>query len=715
MAILGKIRERSVFLIIIIAMALFAFVLTGLFDVNSPLFNKNTNVIGEINGETISREEFAQLVDQQRARTGNRASQLQNVKTAWDNLVREKVYKTQLEKSGIVVGEKDVWDEVLKQPFIQNSPLFKNEIGLFDEEKLKEYIATLKDNAGEDAQSEAQWLGWLEYERNIKTNLELNTYSNLIKIGLGATLKDGERDYLDKNTKYDLEYVHVPLTYIADSLVTVTDDEIKDYVKNHREEFESEASRNLSIVKFDLKATPEDEAAIEAELKNLVNDRDEYSSAAKTNIKVVGLVNTEDYTQFFAENRSDTPIDNAFYTKSRIFPSLKDTIFSFKKGEVYGPYKDGEYFKLTKVVDVKQLPDSVKSRHILIPFLGARSADATVSQTEDEAKKTADSLLTVLKNDTSKFADFAKEFSVDRSNNEKGGDLGWYNYTRMVPEFRDFTFEGSTGDLGVVKTVFGFHIIEIEGQKNKQDAVQLATFSRRIEASEATENTIFERAETFASDLNNGQDMVELAKEKNYTVLPLNSLKELDERVSILGNQREIVKWAFERTTEENEIKRFDIENGYAVVKLDKKNKKGLSIGNSKARVRTILINEKKVQMIKEKMEGATLKEIAEKFAKNVSSSSAVSISSPVLPGVGRVPELIKTLSLLETDKVYDKIEAQNAVFAIKLTKRELPAQIDNFQSFANTLSRTLQNKGNQAYEVLKKTAEIEDNRAVFY
>ena len=301
---------------------------------------------------------------------------MQNVKSAWDHLVRQKVYETQLEKSGVVVGEKDVWDEVLKQPFIQNSPLFKNEAGLFDEEKLKEYIATLKDNAVEDEQSKAQWLGWLDYERNIKSNLELNTYSNLVKVGLGASLKDGERNYLDQNTKFNIDYVYVPLAKIPDSLVTISDDEIKEYVKANREEFKSEEeSRNIRFVKFDIKATPEDEEAIKKELSNLINDRDEYSSAAKTNVKVVGFLNATDHTQFFTENRSDTPLDNAFYTKTRMLPSIKDTIFSFKKGDIYGPYKDGEFFKLTKVVDTKQLPDSVKSRHILIPFLGSRSAD----------------------------------------------------------------------------------------------------------------------------------------------------------------------------------------------------------------------------------------------------------------------------------------------------------------------------------------------------
>ena len=715
MAILGKIRERSVFLIIIIAMALFAFVLTGLFDANSPLFNKNTDVIGEINGETISREEFAQLVDQQRARNGNRGSQLQNVKAAWDNLVREKVYETQLEKSGIVVGEKDVWDEVLSQPFIQNSPLFKNEAGLFDEEKLKEYIATLKDNAQEDEQSEAQWLGWLEYERNLKRNLELRTYSDLIKVGLGATLKDGERDYFDKNTKYDLQYVHVPFSYIADSLVSVTDDEIKDYVRQNKDDYVTEPARNLSFVKFDIKATEEDEAAIIEDLKKLIDDRQEYSTASKGNVNLIGLANATNIEQFFTDNRSDTPLDQAYYTQSRLVPSLKDTIMSFDLGGIYGPYKDGDFYKLTKVTGVKQLPDSVKARHILIPFIGARSADPTVTYTQEQAKNTADSLLTVLKRSTANFAELAKDFSSDRGSKDNGGQYDWYPYNQMVPAFRDFTFEGKVGDLGVVQTDFGFHVIEIEGQKNKQTAVQLATFSRGIEASEATENAIFEEAETFASELTDGKDMLDVAKEKGYTVQPVFSLQELDERLSILGDQREIVRWAFDDATDENDIRRFDIENGYAVVRLNNKIKKGLTIGNAKASIRAKLLNEKKAAMIKEKMQGASLQEIANTFGKTVGTSSAVSMSSPVLPGIGRLPELINILGSFETDKMYDKIESNNAVFAVMVSKKELPATLTNYSNFAKTLAKNLQTRGDRAYEVLKKTADIEDNRAFFY
>ena len=87
MAILGKIRERSLFLIIVIALALFSFVIGDVFTRGGMGGNKNS--VGEINSENISIEEFSQLVEQERARTGTRGSQLQSVNAAWDNLVRE--------------------------------------------------------------------------------------------------------------------------------------------------------------------------------------------------------------------------------------------------------------------------------------------------------------------------------------------------------------------------------------------------------------------------------------------------------------------------------------------------------------------------------------------------------------------------------------------------------------------------------------------------
>lgn len=711
MAVLSQIRERSLFLIIIIALALFSFVLSGLFDGN--LFNKTATNIGEVNGEPISREEFAQQVEFYRTRSNGRSTNSQNVNNAWNSLVREKIYQTQLEKSGIVVGEKDVWDALVGQISMQNNPQFMNEIGLFDEEKLKEYIANLKDGAEENEQGAATWMSWINYEKSVKENLEQNTYNALIRAGLGRTLKEGENDYLFKNTSVDLDFVYVPFNSIPDSLVSVSNDEIEAYIKAHPKEYTVKESRDIKYVAFPVIATEEDEAEIRQELQGLIEDREEYSNAAKTMMQVRGFRSATDMGAFNADHGSDTPFDALYYQKSALPKILADSLFDREPGYVYGPYKDNGFYKLSKVTDVKQLPDSVKASHILIPFQGSAAADPAVTQSSEEAQKMADSLMAVVKGDGSKFEQIARELSVDQVSAARGGDLGWFVYRTMVPEFRDYTFENETGDIGVVQTRFGFHIIRIDDQKNKQKAVQVATFSRKIDPSEKTENEVFEKAETFAADLSGGADMEELATAGNLLAQPVLGLEVFDDNVAQLGSQRQIVRWAFEEGTKVNDVRRFDTENGYTVVVLDKKNKAGLSARGKN--VRGILLNQKKAALIKERSTGETLDEIATQNNVRKQSARAVSNASPVFGGAGRFVEIAGVVTALEENQLTSNILGENGVAFALVTKRTPATELNNYSGSRADLERTLKARSFQIYEAIKENSDIEDNRPLFY
>ena len=408
MAVLSKIRERSLFLIIIIALALFSFVLSGLFDGN--LFNKNKTNIGEVNGESIDREEFAQQLEFNRSRSNGRTTNMQNVNNAWNSLVSEKIYSTQLEKSGIVVGEKDVWDAIVSQVEQYRNPQFLNEAGLFDQEKLKEYIATLQDNSSESDQGKNEWLGWLNFEKNIKQNLERNSYNSLIGAGLGSTLVEGKSNYYFQNTNVDLDYVYVPFSSIPDTLIDVSKDEITNYVKNHSKDFKAEESRDLQYIMFEINPTEEDERAIKTEMLQLINDREEYSNAAKSNIQLLGFKNANDISEFNLENDSDNNFDENFYTKNSLPKIVSDSLFDKDVNTVYGPYKENGFLKLSKILNTKHLPDSVKASHILIPFIGSSTADESVTQTEEEVKAVADSILNVVRSNNSKFEDLAKNY-----------------------------------------------------------------------------------------------------------------------------------------------------------------------------------------------------------------------------------------------------------------------------------------------------------------
>lgn len=712
MAVLSKIRERSLFLIIIIALALFSFVLSGLFDGN--LFNKIPSEIGEVNGEPIGREDFAQQVEFYRSSSNGRTSNSQNVNNAWNSLIREKVYETQLKKSGVVVGEKDIWDALVNQIKTQGSPQFMNEAGLFDEEKLKEYIATIQENSEEDAQGQAAWLNWLNYEKRLKNNIEQTTYNSLIRAGLGSTLSEGESDYYFQNTSIDLQYVYVPFSTISDSLVAVSDNEINAYIKKHPKEYSAEESRDIQYVVFNIVPSSEDEEEIRSELSLIINDREEFSNAAKTTVEIEGFKNSNNMIEFYSENGSDTPFDSSFYTKNSIPKGTidVDTLFNAKINEVFGPYKENGSYKISKITAVKQLPDSVKASHILIPYLGSGSADPTVTQTEEDAKKMADSILAVLKVDKSKFSEIAIESSSDKLSGAKGGDLGWFTYNRMIPEFRDYVFENNVNDMDIVKSQFGFHIIRIDGQKNVQKNIQLAVFSRKIEASEKTENDLFEKAETFSSDLSAGKDINELAKENNFVVSNAN-LEIFDDDISQLGSQRQIVRWIFEDNVEVNDIKRFDTDNGYAVVFLSKKNKAGLSAKGKN--VRSIILNQKKADLIKERSTAETLEEIAKQNNTIVRTSLAISNTSPVFAGQGRLTDIAGVVTFIDENSIAKNIIGKNGIAFADLTKKNLPTELKNYSSNKKSIERELQSRSSQIFNAIKDNSEIVDNRAMFY
>ncbi|RBW62357.1 peptidylprolyl isomerase [Tenacibaculum sp. E3R01] len=704
MAILSKIRERSMFLILVIGLALFAFVLDP--STISDFFNASkVNEVGDVNGESISRQEFAEALDAYKKQTGNRVSEMQAAKTVWNNLLRQKIYKSQLEEAGITVGEADIMQALFDSPTVQGDQRFQTS-GIFDKSKLKEHLATIKD-ANND-----EWRAWQNYMVSLRDNLEKTTYDNLVSSGLGASLKEGEGQYLTENTKVSGKYVYVPYTSIADSTVTVKKSDVKAYIESHKNQYQVEASRDVKFVKFDIVPTLEDEEAIRAEVAKLIEDSEDPNNR---NI-LKGLKNTTDYVAFLEDAKSDISLDDNFKFKAQVPQGIADKLFEGKEGEVFGPYKDNDYFKLSKITKITQLPDSVQSRHILIPFIGANPSGYEPTKNEADAKIMADSLLTVLKADSSKFEDLAKELSSDKGSADKGGFYDWFGYNRMVPEFRDFAFEGKKGDMGVVKTVFGFHIIKIENQKNFQPAMKLATFGKKIEASEATENTIFQNAETFALNLTNGKKYIDLVKEKSLTSLPAVGLKVLDENVPGIGNERAIITWAFGKDVEVGNFKRFDVDGGYVVVMLTDKTSKGLmSVDKAVQSVRPIILNEKKAEMISSKMSGATLEDIAKSSGQTIRGAVDVNLQSPSLSGVGYEPKIIGAMINAKENKVYTKVVGDRGVYAFVTEKKELPTALPNYDTYRKRIANNRKNKTFQMYEAVKKAADINDSVGSFY
>ncbi|AJR02305.1 peptidylprolyl isomerase [Siansivirga zeaxanthinifaciens] len=703
MAVLNKIRQRSLFLIIIIALALFAFVLADLFKKGSAFTEQDQQIVATINGKDITRADFLQKVEAAQRQAGPNATNTQVMNRVWEQEVRQAIMETQFDKLGITV-EKDQMRDLLKTA-LSNSPEFLNEAGLFDENKLNEYIANLKETTPEGYQ------GWVNYEKSLAANGLQQSYFNLVKAGLTGTLAEGELEHKLEGNKVDVKYVQIPYTSIPDSLVKVSKSDISSYISKNEKKYKVEASRDIKYVQFNEVASIEDENAIKADLNNLLKDKEEYNQTTKANETVLGFKNTTD-NEDFVNTHSDIKFDNRFLFKSSLPVAVADSLFTLNEGDVYGPYKDNGAFKISKVVAVKQIPDSAKVRHILIPFLGSRSASPEVVQTEDQAKATADSLLAVIKSDRSKFPELVKEFSSDQGSVNNEGRYDWHPYNSMVPEFNDFEFEGKVGDLGVVKTVFGFHIIEIEGLKEKKKAIQIATIARKIEPSEATIDKIFRDASNFELALEK-KDFDELAKESSFTARPVNGIKVLDENIPGVGNQRPIVRWTFEEDTKVGDVKRFNIPNGYVIAQLVAKHEAGLmSVEDASASVSPIIRSQKKAEMIKKRVSAKTLDALAKAENTTVKTAFALNMKTPTLAGAGREPLVVGAAFGLKEGQTSKLIEGSNGVYMIQVTKATPAVKLENYQAAANRVEQQKINVvSSKLFNALKEAAEIEDNR----
>ncbi|MGZ0016270.1 peptidylprolyl isomerase [Yeosuana sp. AK3] len=704
MAVLNKIRQRSLFLIIIIALALFSFVLADLFKGDNAFSQKSQNTVGTINGKDITRDDFLQKVEATQKQMGPSATNTQVMNRVWEQEVRQAVMETQFEELGITV-EKDQMRDLLKNA-LATSPEFLNEAGLFDENKLNEYIINLKET------STATYQEWINYEKSLAANALQQNYYNLVKAGLTGTLEEGKLEHKLQNNKVDIKFVQIPFSSIPDSTVTVSKSEISSYIQKHKDMYQVEASTDIQYVEFKEAATLEDEEDIKASLTALINDYEIYNESSKSNETVTGFLKTEE-NEAFVNSNSDIKFDNRFVFKSALPTAVADSLYNLNVGEVYGPYKDNGYFKITKLIAVKQIPDSAKVRHILVPYVGARSADETITQTEVEAKQTADSILGVLKADKSKFPEMVKQFSSDQGSIEKEGRYDWHPYNTMVPEFNDFEFEGNVGDLGVVKTIFGFHIIEIEGQKDKQKAVQVGTITRKIEPSQETIDKVFREASNFEIALEK-KDFTSLAAESNYVVRPVNSIKILDENIPGIGNQRQIVRWAFNEDTKTGSVKRFNIPSGYAIVQLVAKHDEGLmSVEEATVTAMPVIRKEKKSKIIRDRISVTNLDDLAAAEKTTVRTALAINMKNPTISGAGKEPFVVGAAFGLKEGETSKLIDGNNGIYMIQVTKITPAVDLDNYQASANQVeNQKMTVVTSKLYDALKEAAEIEDNRA---
>lgn len=637
MAIIQKIRDKYAKVAGgVIAVSLIAFVLNDAFTGNSGSIFGNSNTLAKVEGESIDPVEFDQRIreyntvytisNQGKAITDDVRAQIED--QALRDLVNEKIIDKQMKKLGLSISakeEKDLISGPNPSPMILQYPVFQNpETGMFDASRVKMYEDQLNNPpAGTDPNAmEKEREQWNNFKSFVIHQNKIQKFNNLINATVYAPKFMVDYKMAAQSEMASIRIVKVPSSVIPDSEVPLTDADINNYVEKHKSRFRiDQETRGIDYVSFDVVPSEEDTNAAATALKDLSAD---FAATPESSMEA------------FVSKNSEQGYRDYYFTKSNFKSAYADTVLKQAVGSVFGPYLENNAFLLVKVMGERMMADSVKAQHILI--------QPTQQMDDSAAHRMADSLKLVIESGAN-FDSLALKFSADKQNSEKGGDLGYFAYGSMVPEFNDFAFMNNTGDMKVVKTQFGYHIVRINDQKNMQSAKKLAIIIKSLYPSDVTETNVYAKATEFASKYS--KKFEEGVKAMNLQKREADQVKVQDYTVQGIGPAREIARWMFDaKQGDVSEVMKVAFPNNrYIIAKLTNIQQKGTLKVNAavKPELENIIRSEKKAERIieKYKAQAGSIEAIAQATGQQILAADSFTNTVPYLNNIGYEPKAI--------------------------------------------------------------------------
>ncbi len=727
MATLERIRQRSGVLLIVIGLAMLAFILTDLFSSGNSVFRGDVNVVGKVNGVEIDYLEFSKRMDErltllqrQNPQQFSNISRTVLADQLWKEFQEEVLLERNYKNLGLAVNDEELFDRIISNPQVRSQEGFKDQVtGQFSPAALKSYLSQIKQNIANDAQAAAAYEQWIQFEQGTREGALRDKYLYAVRKGLYMPTKLAKADYDRRNQLSTVQYFGLEYASISDSSVEVSESDLKRYYSNHKNDFKSEESREIAFVNFNVTASQSDRNALKEELKAYLSE--EVMQSRGNYDTLPSFYDTEDDSTF-AVGRSDLPVQAQYFTQEELNAPLDSILFEQEEGYIHGPYEENGAFLLTKISDITSKPDSVKARHILISFQGAGNGQSQATRAPQQAKQLADSLFAVVKEDSTQFADLAKQYSDDPGSGSKGGALGWFKPGAMVPQFNDFCFYNEKNKIGLVFSQFGFHIIHIQDNAGDNKALKLTKIARTIDASDATRDSIYDLASKFAATANDSGDFASNAAAKGYNARPAADIGPMAESIFGIGSNREIVRWLYNEETELGNIQLFNQDNNaFVVVQLTAKSPEGIAaLEDVKDDVRDAVIKEKKALKLAERMNAAkegkdSFEAVAAALDQDVK-TQGLNFATSNLTGYGSEPRVIGRATNLAIGSMDGPITGDRGVYMIKVASRNPADELPSYDSEQIRVETNIQNEASEkVLESLKESAKVEDNRRKFF
>ena len=684
MATLENIRKRGVLLSVIIGGSLLAFILGGI-DFQT-VFGGDRTTVGSVDGNDISIQEYEARIDEmttfykmemgQSSLDENTTRQVQN--SVWNTFLHEQLIGAQCEELGIVVTDEEITKQLtsdVPHPMMAQLRMFYNaEKNGYDKSVLYSLLAAIDQEPNGDL---AKY--WSFIKRNVKLQMLEDKYNVLVSSSFNYNNLDAAASFETKKVA-NISFVNIPYYTLADSLVSVSDSDIKAYYKENINIYNnSEESRTINYLTFPVEASESDFENV----KVWINDLEEEFATSKDYIAV-------------CNQNSDEPYKDIAVSKAKVDSDLAEFAFSGKAGDFIGPKLYGNTYKMARIVETGIVaPDSIKIRHILV---------------QTQAK--ADSIIAALKSGAD-FAELAKNNSL-AGTSQNGGELGWMSEGDFDAQFSKECFKGK------LNKVFSFpfsgmvQVVEITEATKPVAKVKLCVISRKVEASSQTYGIIYNNASQYIAKNNDAKAFVDNAKAEEGLFLRSASVKDADYAVSDLKDSRQIVRWAFQHKKGAVADQVFECGDRFVVVMLSEVTPKGdKSLESVMSEVKLAVTNAKKAEKMIEDMKAKLADSNDISVLGQVRTADNASMNSAFIAGIGREPKVAGAIPSLIVDNDIKFVAGLNGVYALKLNNAPAAAEM-NVQNEINSLaSRTPYQM--MIFESLKKQSNVEDNRINFY
>ncbi len=711
MSIIQQIREKyAAVSIAVIALSLVGFILTDYFAGKNNVGGSQPSALGVVNGNSIEINEFDAKLNEmengyrQQGMDINDEMRQQIIEMLWNNEVEETVLTNEYEKLGLTFTSADLTNALYgdNPPPVLAQQFKDSQTGAYDANAARQYINSMRKKKANDPQR-------LYIERNLIDYIIRNglrtKYSALLAGSIFYPKWLSDKEVADQNSIASISYVAIPYATISDSSVKVTDDDINAYVRKHKNEFKQEESRVISYVLFDAAPTAADTAvALDAVIKQ---KQAFYESA--------------DAAQFTVANNSSIPFYDGYVLKSAMQVPNADSIRNLPIGGVFGPYVDGGNFTLAKMISKRDLPDSVKCRHILIGTTDQQTGQVILS--DSVASKLIDSIKNAVLGGAS-WAEMVQKYNPQsdgsrQNNGEMTFTANQIQEPNFAKEFGQFIlFDGKKGERKVVKTSFGYYYIEIMDQKKVEPAYKIAYFSKAVEPSDETTNSASTAAAQFAAESRNAKQF-EAATAKKKLSPRIAEIKPNDYSILGIGSARSLIKWVYENKVG-NVSEPTSLGDKFIVALIAEEKEEGVpSAKTVRAEVEGIVRNEKKAKEIISKIgSNKDLNAIATSFNTNVLRADSIGFMAPFVPGVGMEPKLSGAAFNPEVKgKASQPIVGNSAVFVIRTENVSMKPAGDMDYNFRRMQmeQNMKQSAGGASVQALRKSAKVKDNRIKFY